>query len=91
MVGFMGSLELTLGECHFHCRIVWRTGSEWYNWIMMATNNLNIKKCTKEQLAQALADVLDGNSSQNQIWYITGLPKERCKEISELYASLLKS
>jgi hypothetical protein len=38
---------------------------------------------------KALFDVLDGNSSSHDIRANTGLPEERCKEISLLYRGMV--
>ena len=49
------------------------------------------EKYNVDDLEAALIDVLDGNSKWYDIQNATGLSKERCKEIEELYWTILDS
>jgi hypothetical protein len=53
--------------------------------------SVNAERHTKAELARALFDVLDGNSSSSDIVYSTGLPRERAEEISKIFADLAKN
>ena len=46
------------------------------------------EKPSYEELAEALLDVLEGESNWAEIKYITGCSDERCKEISEIYGTV---
>mgnify|MGYP000517583893 CR=1 FL=1 len=52
---------------------------------------LNAKQFTKDQLAMALFDVLEHNSSVADIVHNTCLDGERAEEISKLFADLAKN
>ena len=43
---------------------------------------------TRDQIAESLMDVLEGNYAWYEIQENTGLSEARCKEISEIYVTL---
>lgn len=46
---------------------------------------MDTKKATRGELLRAFMEILDGNSSWWDIQNATGLPEDRCKEISVLF------
>lgn len=48
------------------------------------------KNYTKKELEKAIVDILDGSSSWYDIRDSTGLPEERCHELSAMFAVLVK-
>lgn len=50
----------------------------------------NLSDSDKVRLLEtALIDVLDGNAKGHEIEYVTGLPRQRCDEISTLFGILV--
>ena len=56
----------------------------------MAIPLYNLDDFSKEEIAAAFVDALDGNQQWHEIQYFTGLPQERCEAISEMFKQLTR-